>query len=223
MAGGASIIAYTLLSAFGLNPVSAATTTALGSLPANFAAIRHHHGSLRSLAFANRKLIAASIIGTLIGSYFLLSTPMLALQKLSPFLVLTASLTLLIPPTRNAETLSKPTETVAIFGTGVYCGYFGPGQGVMVSATLARDRQRNPSLLNATKNLIVGWTAAVSNVVYSFSGHVHWSYAGILAVATGIGGHFGGKFATQMSIQFYRYLVMIVGVASTIWLFAKYY
>jgi uncharacterized membrane protein YfcA len=223
MAGGATIIAYSLLSAFGLNPVSAATTTALGAISANFMAIRHHRDSFRTLFVANRKLIFASIIGTLIGAYFLLTMPMYALQRLSPFLVLVASLTLLIPPPGDEKQMSERTETLAIFGTGLYCGYFGPGQGVMVSATLARDPQRAPSLLNATKNVIVGWTVVASNIIFTFSGYVHWVYAGILALCTGIGGHFGGKFATTMSLNFYRKLILSVGLISTLWLFTKYY
>lgn len=223
MAGGATIIAYSLLSAFGLNPVAAATTTALGGMSANFMAIRHHRDSLRSLFIANRSLIFASMTGTIIGAYFLLVMPMIALQRVSPFLVLFASLTLLIPPAVSEKRISERTENLAIFGTGVYCGYFGPGQGVMVSATLARDPNRDPSLLNATKNVIVGWTVVASNIIFTFSGHVHWVYAGILAFSTGIGGHFGGKFASSMSIKFYRKLIFSVGLISTLWLFAKYY
>ena len=223
MAGGASIIVYTLLSAIGLNPVAAATTTAIGVMPANFVAARHHGVALRKLAHENRDLIAASVIGTLIGAYFLLTMPMATLQKVSPFLVLLATLTLFIPNNANGKTLSRNKEAVAIFGTGLYCGYFGPGQGVMVSATLARDARRNTSLLNATKNVVIGWTVVASNILYTFSGHVHWIYAGLLAVTSALGGHLGGKFATTMSARFYRNLVICVGLTSTVWLFTKYY
>ena len=223
MAGGASIISYPALLAVGLNPLSAVVTNALGAMPANFFAVRHHKVSFIVLARHNATLIYASVVGTLLGAFLLLNMPIGTLQKLIPFLLLFATCTLLIPIPERPSGMGAAKETAAIFGTGLYCGYFGPGQGVMVSATLARDARRSPSLLNATKNVIVGITVAMSNIVYALSGHVNWAYAAALGVGAALGGNFGGRWATQMSATFYRRLVFTVGIASTIGLFIKYY
>mgnify|MGYP006275101501 CR=1 FL=1 len=223
MAGGASIISYPALLAVGLNPLSAVVTNALGAMPANFFALRHHSKTFRELVQENSTLIIASVAGTLIGAALLLSMPIAALERLIPFLLLLATCTLLIPVPKRPTGINRSKETVAIFGTGLYCGYFGPGQGVMVSATLARDPQRSPSLLNATKNVIVGVTVVMSNIVYALSGHVNWAYAVALGIGSGIGGNFGGRWATRMSASFYRGLVFTVGIFSTIGLFIKYY
>jgi uncharacterized membrane protein YfcA len=223
MAGGASIISYPALLAVGLNPLSAVVTNALGAMPANFLAVRHHKVSFVKLARENATLILASVIGTLIGAVLLLNMPIGTLEKLIPFLLLFATCTLLIPIPERPTGMDNRKEAAAIFGTGLYCGYFGPGQGVMVSATLARDARRSPSLLNATKNVIVGVTVVMSNIVYAVSGHVNWACAIALGIGAGIGGNFGGKWATQMSATFYRRLVFAVGICSTIGLFIKYY
>ena len=223
MAGGASIISYPALLAVGLNPLSAVVTNALGAMPANFLALRHHKVSFVNLARENATLILASVTGTFMGATFLLNMPIGTLEKLIPFLLLFATCTLLIPIPDRPKGMDNRKEAVAIFGTGLYCGYFGPGQGVMVSATLARDARRSPSLLNATKNVIVGITVVMSNIVYALSGHVNWACALALGIGAGIGGNFGGKWATQMSAAFYRRLVFTVGICSTIGLFIKYY
>ncbi len=223
MAGGASIISYPALLAVGLNPLSAVVTNALGVMPANFFAVRHQETAFRALMKANANLIIASIVGTLIGAVALLNMPVTTLEKLIPFLLLLATSTLLVPIPDRPTGMNPKVETAAIFGTGLYCGYFGPGQGVMVAATLARDARRSPALMNATKNVIVGLTVVASNILYTFSGHVNWLYAGVLAIGSAIGGNFGGRWATRMSVAFYRRLVFIVGIGSTIGLFIKYY
>lgn len=223
LAGGSSIISYPVLMAVGLNPLSAVVTNAVGVTSANFFALRAHKIPFKKLVRDNSTLIIVSIIGTIAGALTLLSQPMTVLEKVIPFLLLLASATLLIPIPDHATGLSSRNEHVAIFGTGLYCGYFGPGQGLMVLATLARDARRSPATLNVTKNIIVGVTAMVSNVMYMFSGHVHWAYAGTLAVGASIGGLYGGKWVSRVSVQVYRRLIFTVGITASIWLFIKYY
>ena len=223
MAGGASIISYPVMLAVGLNPLQAVVTNAVGVTSANFLALRAHHTPVRTLARANLGLITASIFGTLIGAIALLTQPIAVLEKAIPWLLLTATSTLLIPVRPEKPHMSARTEGWAIFGTGLYCGYFGPGQGVMVSATLARDPRRDPGTLNATKNTVVGFTALVSDIAYAVSGHVHWGYAAALALGAGIGGMYGGRWARVMSPLFYRALLMTVGIGSSLWLFSTYY
>ena len=106
-------------------------------------------------------------------------------------------------------------------GSGLYCGYFGPGQGVLVIAILARNKARNPATLNAAKNVVVGFTSLVSNFVYIFSGRVHWLYVLALFIGSSFGGTLGGKWANKMPQIFYRSLVFIVGFSASIWLFIR--
>jgi uncharacterized membrane protein YfcA len=223
MAGGASIISYPVLLWAGLSPLSAVVTNAIGATPANFAALRAHSGRLAQVLRDNAGLTAASVTGTVVGSTLLLTAPVAVLERLIPFLLASATATLLIKPPSHGSSLSRPVETTAMFGTGVYCGYFGPGQGVMVTAVLARDGRRTTSGLNAAKNTVVGVTAMVSNTVYAFSGHVQWGYAAALGLGAAVGGLYGGRWAGHQSAAFYRGLVFAVGTVASMWLFATYY
>lgn len=223
MAGGASVLVYTALMAIGLNPVAAVVTNAWGVTPANLLAQKASAGKLKDLYRDNSRLLWLSILGTVIGSLALLQMPLAVLEKAVPVLLLIASLSVLLPMRRDVGGLTKSQEELAIFGTGVYCGYFGPGQGLMVAATLAQDPRRKPLDLNALKNFITGYTSVFSNIVFLASGQIHWALVGLLAVTSGAGGWVGGKSAARLSIVLYRGLLLSVGLGASLWFFIKFW
>ena len=166
MAGGASVISFPVLLATGISPVSAAVTNAVGVTPANFFALIAIRHRIKDLVREYVSLIFISTAGAVIGSIALLTLPPRVFEKLVPFLLLGATLTLLIKVKPHRGKRHQSLENAGIAASGVYCGYFGPGQGVMVIAVLARDARRDPAVLNTAKNLIVGCTSIVSNIIY---------------------------------------------------------
>ena len=222
MAGGASVISFPVLLATGISPVSAAVTNAVGVTPANFFALIAIRHRIRELAREYASLIVISTVGAIFGSIALLTLPPRVFEKLVPFLLLGATLTLLIKVKPHRGKRHQSLENAGIAASGVYCGYFGPGQGVMVIAVLARDARRDPAVLNTAKNLIVGGTSVISNIIYVFSGLVNWPYALALLVGSTIGGTLGGRWATLMHPNFYRALVLVTGLGASLWLFEKY-
>ena len=222
MAGGASVISFPVLLATGISPVSAAVTNAVGVTPANFFALIAIRHRIRELAREYASLIVISTVGAIFGSIALLTLPPRVFEKLVPFLLLGATLTLLIKVKPHRGKRHQSLENAGIAASGVYCGYFGPGQGVMVIAVLARDARRDPAVLNTAKNLIVGCIRVDSNIIYVFSGLVNWPYALALLVGSTIGGTLGGRWATLMHPSFYRALVLVTGLGASIWLFEKY-
>ena len=67
---------------------------------------------------------------------------------------------------------------IAVYLTGVYGGYFGAAQGIMLLAilgvALAQDLQRT----NALKNVLAGLVNGVAGVYFIFAAHVDWGPAG---------------------------------------------
>jgi uncharacterized membrane protein YfcA len=223
MAGGASVISYPVLLATGMSPVSAAITNALGVTPANFFALIAVRHQMREYFRQYKTLILISITGSAIGAVALLTVPPGVFEKMVPFLLLFASLSFLIKAKPDRGARHEQVEKIGMFGSGFYCGYFGPGQGVLVIAVLARDIRRDPKSLNTAKNLIVGWTALISNIIYIFSGKAHWSFVLALVLGASIGGTLGGRWAARMPVLVYRALILSVGFTASIWLFQKYY
>jgi uncharacterized membrane protein YfcA len=222
MAGGASVISFPVLLAAGISPVSAAVTNAVGVTPANFFALIAIRHRIRELAREYASLIVISTVGAIFGSIALLTLPPRVFEKLVPFLLLSATLTLLIKVKPHRGKRHQSLENAGIAASGVYCGYFGPGQGVMVIAVLARDARRDPAVLNTAKNLIVGGTSVISNIIYVFSGLVNWPYALALLAGSTIGGTMGGRWASTMHPNFYKALVLVTGLGASVWLFEKY-
>ena len=222
MAGGASIISYPVLLALGLNPIDATVTNAIGTTSANFAAIGSSKYKIWDLVKRYKFLVVISAIGSLIGAGLLFAFPPHVFEHIVPFLLLGATLTLLLPTKPAIGGHNQKIETVGVAASGLYCGYFGPGQGLMVIASLARNPKK-PDVMNAAKNIVVGIPSTASNVVYLFSGHVHWSLALALFLGSSIGGGLGGRWASRLSPNFYRALVMTVGVGASIYLFKRYF
>lgn len=223
MAGGASVISYPVLLATGMSPVSAAITNALGVTPANFFALIAVRHQMRAYFQQYRTLILISITGSAIGAVALLTVPPGVFEKMVPFLLLFASLSFLIKAKPDRGARHEQVEKIGMFGSGLYCGYFGPGQGVMVIAVLARDIRRKPESLNTAKNLIVGWTSLISNIIYIFSGRADWAVVIALVLGSSIGGTLGGRWAARMPVLVYRALILSVGFGASAWLFQKYY
>jgi len=223
MAGGASVISYPVLLATGLSPVSAAISNALGVTPANFFALIAVRHQMRGFFHEYKKLIAFSIVGSTTGALLLLNVPPGIFEKMVPFLLLFASLSFLIKAKPDRGARHGLMEKIGITASGLYCGYFGPGQGVMVIAVLARDIRRDPKTLNTAKNLIVGWTSLISNIIYIFSGRADWPVVIALLFGASIGGTFGGRWTAHMPKSIYRALIVTVGFSASAWLFKKYY
>jgi hypothetical protein len=223
MAGGASLISYPILLALGLHPVNAAVTNALGISSANFFAIRSGPHNFKKLFETYKALIALSVIFSIAGALLLLSLPPRTFERVVPFLLLGATLMMVVPKKVRHPHRNKRAEQIGIAASGLYCGYFGPGQGVMVIATLARNREEDAATLNAAKNIIVGVTSLASNLIYIFSGRADWILVLALLIGSSFGGTLGGKWATKMSPYFYKSLVVIVGFSASIWLFLRYF
>ena len=223
LAGGGSVISYPVLLATGMSPVSAAISNALGVTPANFFALISVRHQLREFFHEYKKLIYICIVGSVTGAFLLLNVPPGVFEKMVPFLLLFASFSFLIKakPIRGAR--HDLWEKIGIAASGLYCGYFGPGQGVMVLAVLARDVRRDPKRLNTAKNFVVGCTSLLSNIVYVFSGRAVWPAVISLLVGASIGGTYGGRHAARMPAALYRALITTVGFGASLWLFWKYY
>lgn len=221
-AGGASVLSFPAMIAIGLNPVTAAMTNALGVWTANIGALVGKFKYIREIIKEESSLIGYSMIGAIIGGLALALMPISGFQKLVPILILIASLSLFIKVKDNLTPLRQRIEYFWLTAIGFYAGYFGPGQGVMTIAVLARDAKRTVSDINVSKNVVVTLTCLGSNLIYIVSGKVDWTYAGVLAVSCAIGGYYGAKVVDRFSREAYRMGIFVIGLLCAVW-FAKEY
>lgn len=220
VAGGASAISFPVLLAIGLNPVSAVVTNSIGVSASNFFALLSQRSVLKNFLNEYRWLMFWSAFGAIFGSITLLAFPEEAFSKLVPFLLLFATLSILAPLRPSDARRTHKKEAAMIFGSGIYCGYFGPGQGTMVIATLIRKRDAHT--VNIAKNLIVGITGIFTAVIFLFSGQVNWWFAFLLFLGSNSGAYISGKMSNRFPVGFLKGIVVAVGLIASAWLFNKY-
>jgi uncharacterized membrane protein YfcA len=113
----------------------------------------------------------------------------------------------------------RPGHIVRLFfGSGIYCGYSGPGQGVMMLATLTHDGRLSSHEINVIKNFIIGLTGIVTTGIFIIGGHVAWEQAILLFVGSGVGSFVGGHFASIFPAAVFRWVIFGIGLASSIYL-----
>lgn len=222
-AGGASVLSFPAMIAVGLNPVTAAMTNALGVWTANVGALFGRFNEIKGIIKAESQLIGFSMIGAVIGGLALALMPIENFQKLVPILILIASLSLFIKVKENLTPLKQKIEYFWLTAIGFYAGYFGPGQGVMTIAVLARDAQRTVSDINVSKNVVVTMTCIGSNLIYIASGKVAWTFAAVLAVSCAIGGYYGAKVVDKFSRDVYRMGIFVIGALCAVWFAYEYW
>jgi uncharacterized membrane protein YfcA len=222
-AGGASVLSFPAMIAVGLNPVTAAMTNALGVWTANVGALFGKFKEIKGIIKAESQLIGFSMIGAVIGGLALALMPIEGFQKLVPILILIASLSLFIKVKENLTPLKQKIKYFWLTAIGFYAGYFGPGQGVMTIAVLARDAKRTVSDINVSKNVVVTMTCIGSNLIYIASGKVNWTFAAVLAVSCAIGGFYGAKVVDKFSRDAYRMGIFIIGLLCAVWFAYEYW
>ena len=222
-AGGASVLSFPVLVAVGLNPVSATMTNAIGAFPANIFALIGKRQNVSSVIKEHFKILIATSVGAIVGALALTILPEENFKKIVPFLLLIASFSMLIKVGPALTAIERRIEITLMTLIGIYCGYFGPGQGVMVIAILARDAGRSVATINISKNVIVTISNIFSNIIFILSGHVNGKFVLPLALGCSAGGYIGGHIAGKFNRNVYKSIIFAVGFLSSLWFFYQYW
>jgi uncharacterized protein len=223
--GLGTLVTFPVLLAVGYGPVTANVSNTLGLVPGS---VSGAIGYRAELAGQRRRIItlgSASVLGGILGAVLLLSLPSSAFEAIVPVLIALALVLVIIQP-RLARALAARREVVrphggpllwsGVFGTGVYGGYFGAAQGVILLAltgiAIPEDLQR----LNALKNVLAGMVNGVAAVIFVCFASVAWLPALLLAVGSGAGGQLGARIGRRLSPTVLRGVIVVVGVAAIV-------
>jgi len=101
---------------------------------------------------------------------------------------------------------------VLVFATGVYGGYFGAAQGVLLMAVLGIGLEETMQRNNATKNVLAALVNGVAAVLFLFVAHVDWRAAVLIAIGSTIGGQIGARVGRRLPPLALRVVIVVVGV-----------
>jgi uncharacterized protein len=225
LVGSGTLVTFPVLLAVGYGPVTANVSNTLGLVPGS---VSGAIGYRAELAGQRNRIVAlgtASLLGGITGAVLLLSLPSEVFDAVVPVLIALA-LVLVIAQPRLARALAArrgrvrphggPLLWSGVFGTGIYGGYFGAAQGIILLAlcgiAIPEDLQR----LNALKNVLAALVNGVAAVVFVFFATVAWLPALLLAVGSAAGGQLGARIGRRLSPAVLRGVIVVVGIAAIV-------
>ncbi|HTU30339.1 MAG TPA: sulfite exporter TauE/SafE family protein [Solirubrobacteraceae bacterium] len=223
--GSGTLFTFPVLLAFGYAPVTANVSNTIGLVPGSASGAigyrRELVGQERRLAL----LASFSVCGGIIGAILLLTLPASAFKDIVPVFIVIA-LVLIIFQTRINRLLEArgsgrgeragPLALAGVFAGGIYGGYFGAAQGIMVLAILGLSIDDRLQRLNALKVVMTGAVNLVSGIVFVFAAHVAWAPAGLIAGGSVLGGVLGARIGRRLSPQVLRGVIVVVGIVAIV-------
>jgi uncharacterized membrane protein YfcA len=166
-----------------------------------------------------------SLLGGVTGAVLLLVLPASTFKAVVPVFIALALVLTLLQPRLNRWLLRREIDLghrrsiltpLAVYVTGVYGGYFGAAQGILLLAILGVALTQDLQRTNALKNVLAGLTNGVAGVYFTFAAHVQWAPAGIIAGASIAGAQLGARYGRRLPAGALRAIIVIVGIAAIV-------
>ena len=197
MVGSGTLFTFPVLLGFGYAPVTANVSNTVGLVPGSVAGAIGYREELRGQRRRTMPLAAASVLGGITGAILLLSLPASAFKAIVPVFIAIALVLIVLQP-RLSKLLARhrpPSQhqagraaTAGVFASGVYGGYFGAAQGILLLAILTLALDDDLQRINALKVVLAGLVNLVAGIVFVFAAHVAWGAAALIAGGSIIGG-----------------------------------
>ncbi len=222
--GSGSLITFPTLIALGYPPVLANVSNNIGLVPGSLSGAIGYRRELRGQRERLARLVPASIVGGLIGSILLLWLPSEVFTTVVIVLIIVALVLVVMQPrlshwlAARGHSSAKVTVPLCLIvgGAGIYGGYFGAAQGIILIASLsiflADDLQR----LNATKNVLAMVVNLVASFTFIIATHVDWAIVGCIAAGSVVGGQLGATVGRKLDPRVLRGVIVVVGLSALI-------
>lgn len=226
--GSGSLITFPTLVALGVSPFIANITNSVGITGGNASSIHGYRRELVGQGQRIRVLIPYSAVGGIVGAVLLMLRPS-AFETIVPWLILVAVILVIAQP-RIAKVLAAqgPRQPhgslwlkLGLFATGIYGGYFGAAQGVIMMALLAIGLDESLQRLNGLKNVLTFVANTIAGILFIIFAHVNWVYVPIIAISSVFGGQFGAQVGRRLPNAVLRTVIIIAGLFVTLKLLIK--
>ena len=223
--GSGSLITFPTLLALGYAPVVANVSNTVGLVTGSISGAIGYRRELAGQGPRVRVVGVASATGGLAGGLLLLALPASVFERVVPVLILIACVLVAFQPRLAARLAAGdgparphggPWLFVAVFLTGVYGGYFGAAQGVILIALLGIFIDDGLQRLNALKNVLAALVNGVAAVLFILLADVDWAVAGLLGAGAICGGQLGARLGRRIPSGWLRAVIVVVGVAVAI-------
>jgi uncharacterized membrane protein YfcA len=217
--GSGSLVTFPTLLAFGYAPVVANVSNTVGLVPGSLSGAIGYRRELAGQRGRAIRLGMAALAGGLTGGLLLLALPASAFERIVPILILGAVVLMAIQPRLSRAMGERRAEgqehtlplVVTIYLTGIYGGYFGAAQGVIMMALLSTFLPEDLQRLNALKNVLAVLINGVAAVLFIAVAPVAWPAALLLAVGAIAGGQVGALLGRRLPASALRLAIIVLG------------
>jgi len=224
--GSGTLITFPTLLFFGFPPLVANVSNTVGLVAGGLTGIHGYRRELVGQGDTLRRLLPAAFLGALTGAVLLLKLPESAFNAIVPALIAVALLLVLLGPRISARAANRHTEedspgralmlTIGVFGGGVYGGYFGAAQGVLLVGIMSVLMIISLQRVNALKNVLVTVVNAVAALAFMLVARdrINWTVVALIAAGSLAGGYVGARVGRRLSPAGLRGLIVVIGLVA---------
>lgn len=227
--GSGTLITFPTLLFLGYPPVAANITNSLGLSFSGLTAVRGYGDELRQVRPLVKQMLPMSLAGSVVGALLLLWLPAEAFAAIVPVLIAIALLLVAFGPRLNrwlgTHHLEGPLtgghRIGLLAGTavvGVYGGYFGAAQGVLLMGLMNVLLSGPLIRLNVIKNILgpaANFLSSIVFIIVAFE-QVRWGVAALLAIGALGGGLVGAKVGRHLHPMVLRGLIITIGLVAIV-------
>ena len=222
--GSGTLITFPTLLFFGFPPLVANVSNTIGLVAGGLTGVHGYRAELVGQGRTLRRLVPASLLGSVTGAILLLKLPESAFDAVVPVLIAAALLLVLFGPRLQAWAAARHPDhdslgrrlvmTVGIFAAGVYGGYFGAAQGILLVGIMSVLVTISLQRINGLKNVLGTVVNAVAAAVFMLVAweRINWSVAALIAAGALAGGYVGARVGRRLSPVLLRGLIVVIGV-----------
>ena len=220
--GSGTLITFPVLLAVGYSPLVANVSNTIGLVPGSVAGAIGYRRELVGQEARIVRLGLAALLGGTTGAVLLLVLPEEAFKAIVPVFIAIALVLIVLQPRLAAHLAARRGEPVehrrvsaiATYLTGIYGGYFGAAQGILLLGVLGVALPEPLQRVNGLKNVLAGLVNLIAGVVFVFRAPVAWAPALLIAAGAVVGGMVGGRYGRRLSPVALRAFIVVVGLAA---------
>jgi uncharacterized membrane protein YfcA len=224
--GSGTLVTFPTLLLFGYPPLTANVSNSIGMVAGGISGVYGYRHELRPNRSILVRLAPASIAGAVVGAVLLLVLPAESFKAIVPALIAIGLLMVVIGPSVQKRTaaaqqqgagsggvVSRVLLTVGIFVLGIYGGYFGAAQGILLVGLMGMLLSEGIQRLTAIKNVLATIVNAVAAVLFIIvaGDRIDWSVVGLISGGAFIGGYLGARFGRRLSPVVLRVCILVIG------------
>lgn len=228
LVGSGALVTFPTLLFLGYPPLVANVSNNIGVVAGGFSGIYGYRRELRPNWPFIRALVPSSLLGGIAGAALVFVLPADSFEAVVPALVGVGVLMVILGPavqrrTRDRRTSQGHTKVghwlrLGVFVLGIYGGYFGAAQGVLLTGLMGFFLVETLQRITAIKNVLataVNLTAALTFILFARH-YIDWKIVGLIAIGSIIGAQLGARYGRRLPPRALRALIVTIGIVAII-------